>query len=292
MLRGRTTGLSAAFVIVALAIVGAGCGGGSTSNALSLDPVAAAATKSQHAGAARIRFNLALTGPHKVVKLRGSGAMDGTSSQMSFKLGSLAGLTGLPRAARSQLSGSMQEVALQQDGDYVLYLRIPFLASQLPGGQPWIKLDVSKLGKSGGVDLGKLMSGSQLQPTDVLSALKAEGVKVHELGSATVDGAKTTNYRVTVDMAKVLQSKGLTSPLLTSAAAQMKSITENVWIGKDGLVRRVAFAYGTPQSNSPRVSATMDIYDYGAKVDIAAPPSNQVFDATQLAQAGLAGATH
>jgi hypothetical protein len=33
----------------------------------------------------------------------------------------------------------------------------------------------------------------------------------------------------------------------------------------------------------------MDLFDYGSHVAIAAPPSNQVFDATQFAQQGLAG---
>ena len=288
MLRGRTGAVTALCAIATAAVVTAGCGGGRESSALQLDPVAAAATKTQNAGAARVRFHMALAGPGKLVKLRGIGAMDGTSTKMSFKVGSLRGL---PRAARSQLSGSMQEVALEEGGDYVIYMRMPYLASQLPGGQQWVKVDVSKLGKSAGVDLGKLMSGSQLQPTDLLSALKADGAKVHEPGSATVDGTATTHYRVTVDMAKVLESKGLTSPLLSIAASKMKSITENVWIGNDGLVRRVAFVYGMPQGG-PRISMKMYIYDYGAHVTIAAPPSSQVFDATQLAQQGLSSAPH
>jgi hypothetical protein len=278
-------------VVIAVALVGAGCGGGSSSSALALDPVAAAATKTQNAGAARIRLNMAISAQGKTVKMHASGAMDGTSVEMSFKLGSLLGLSGLPSAAKSKLGhGSMKEIALEEGGDYVIYMKIPFLASQLPGGQPWMKLDVSKLGKSAGVDLGKLMSGSQIQPTDLLSTLKSDGATIHKLGSATIDGTATTHYRVTVDMAKALKSEGLTSPLLKSAAAQVKSINENVWIGKDGLVRRIAFVYGLPQGGSSQM--TVDFYDYGAHTDIAAPPSNQVFDATQLAQQGLAGATH
>lgn len=292
MVRGRTAALLAAFVVVAVAIVSAGCGGGSSSSALSLDPVAAAATKTQNAGAARIRLDMAIAAQGQTVKMHATGAMDGTSTQLSFKLGSLLGLAGLPNAVKSKLShGTMQEIALEQDGDYVVYLNIPFLSSQLPGGQPWIRLDVSKLGKSAGVDLGKLMSGSQVQPTDLLSALEADGAKVQKLGSATIDGASTTHYRVSIDMAKALESKGLTSPLLKSAATRVKAIDENVWIGDDGLVRRVAFVYGMPRGGA-QMSMTMDMYDYGAHVDIAAPPSDQVFDMTQLAQQGLPGATH
>ena len=39
------------------------------------------------------------------------------------------------------------------------------------------------------------------------------------------------------------------------------------------------------------MAMTMDLYDYGAQVSIAAPPSSAVFDATQFAQQGLASLT-
>jgi len=94
--------------------------------------------------------------------MRGTGAIDGTSSELSFRLGSLLGQAGLPSAAMAQLGhGSMQEITLEEDGDYVIYLRLgSLLSSQLPGGQQWIKIDLSKLGKSAGIDLAKLLSGS------------------------------------------------------------------------------------------------------------------------------------
>ena len=183
----------------------------------------------------------------------------------------------------------MKEVALEQNGDYVIYLRLGSLSSQLPGGMRWIKLDVTKLGKSAGLDLSKMMAGSGLQPTDLLSMLVAEGAKTQKLGPATVGGVATTRYHVTIDIAKALQSKGLTGPLLSSIAAQMKTVSENVWIGKDGLVRRVALGYSVPRRGA-RLTMTMDISDYGAHVTIAAPPASQVFDATQFAQQGLASA--
>jgi hypothetical protein len=40
------------------------------------------------------------------------------------------------------------------------------------------------------------------------------------------------------------------------------------------------------------MAMTMDLYDYGAHVTIAAPPSTDVFDATTLAQPGLGSAFH
>jgi hypothetical protein len=231
----------------------------------------------------------------KTLRMRGSGAIDGTSARMSFKLGSMLGQMGLPSSMGSlaQLQHTtIKEIALEQNGDYVIYMQLGFLSSQLPGGKQWIKLDVSKLGKAAGLDLGKLMSGTQFQPSDLLGMLTSEGAKIQELGAATVDGVATTHYRVTIDLAKALQSKGLTSPLLNGITAQMKTATSEVWIGKDGLVRRVKISYNVPHgAKAMRMAMTMSLYDYGAHLSIAAPPSSQVFDATMFAQQGL-GSLH
>jgi hypothetical protein len=283
MLRGRRAGIAAALAIAATAAVTAGCGGGSTSGALRLDPVAAAATKTQNAGAARVRLNLAVSGHGQRLGMHGAGAIDGTSSQLSFRLGSMAGQLA-PQLGHAKI----KEIVLEQDGDYVIYLKLDFLSSQLPGGKEWVKLDLTKLGKSAGLDLGQLMSGSQLQPSDLLGMLEAEGAKVQKLGAATIDGAATTHYRVRIDLAKALQEKGLTSPMLKEIARRTKTAADDVWIGKDGLVRRLRLAYslGTP-SGTAHAAMTMKLYDYGAHVSIAAPPSSAVFDATQFAQQGL-----
>ena len=287
MVRGRRTGIAAALAVVAVVAVTAGCGGGAGS-AVALDPVAAAATKTQDAGAARIHFAIAVKSPElhgKTAKLSGSGAIDGTSSELSIPLASLAnelpaGIA--PSVTTSQISHStLKEIAVEQNGDHVVYLSLGALASQLPGGKQWIELDLSKLGKAGGVDLNKLMSGSQFQPGDVLSMLTAEGATVHKVGSETIDGTATTRYRVSIDLAKALQQKGLTSPALAAAAAKAKTVSENVWIGKDGLLRRVKLSYGLAQSH---VGLSMDLSDYGADVNIAAPPSSDVYDATALVQ--------
>ena len=267
--------------MAATAVMASRGGGGS---ALSLDPVAAAATKSQQAGAARIRFALEVRGRQgQKVRLHGAGAIDGTSGELTMNMGSIPGQSLIPPGT------TLKEIFLEQNGDYVVYVGLGALASQIPGGKHWAELDVSKLGKAAGVDLGKLLSGSQMQPSDLLSMLKAEGAKIQSLGPATIDGTATTRYHVTVDMAKALQAKGLTSPLLAGMAAQMPKVPEDVWVGKDGLVRRIGLSLGLPQGH---MKMTMDMYDYGADVTIAAPPSSDVFDATAFAQQGLAGGLH
>jgi hypothetical protein len=285
MFRGRWAGIAAGVAIAVVAAVAAGCGGGS--NALSLDPVAAAATKTLAAGAARVRFTLALDGPQSAagsVRVRGTGAIDATSGELTFRLAS-------PLAQLSP-GTTLKEIFLEQNGDYVVYLRLGVLAAQLPGGKHWVELDVSKLGKSAGLDLGKLLSGSQLQPSDVLSMLSSEGAKIRKVGPARIDGTATTHYRVTVDTAKALEAKGLTSPLLAGVAAQLPEVPEDVWIGKDGLVRRIRVSLGPQSQTRLRLNMTMDLYDYGAHVSIAAPPSSDVYDATSMAEQGLGGFLH
>jgi hypothetical protein len=299
MLRGRTAAIATVFAVAAAAAVTSGCGGGSTSSALPLDPVAAAATKSQQAGAARIRFTLALSSPQlpaKALRLTASGAIDGTSGELTFKLGSLIRELGLPQGiapgATTAQPGhaSVKEIFLEQNGDFVIYMRLGALSSMLPGGKQWIKLDISKLGKSAGLDFGKLLSGSQLQPSDLLAMLKSEGATIHKVGSATIDGKATTHYRLTVDVAKALESKGL-SPLLGSVASQTPKLPVNVWIGKDGLVRRVQMSYRYSMGGRQvGIRIAMNVSAYGAHVSIAAPPSSEVFDATQLAQGGFGNA--
>jgi hypothetical protein len=287
MPRGRRAGIATALAIAAVAAVTAGCGGGGKS-ALAFDPVSAAATKTQHAGAARVRFSLAFNVPQlqgKTLRMNGTGAIHGTSGEMTFTLGSLLQQAGIPAGS------SLKEIFLRENGDFVIYMNLGALSSQVPGGKQWIRLDLSKLGSSQGVDFNKLLSGSGLQPTDLLSLLKTEGATVSKVGRATVDGAAATHYHVVVDMAKALEARGLTSPMLAGVAAEMPTVPEDVWIGKDGLVHRIRLSFGlNQQGKQMQMSMAMDLYDYGANVSIVAPPASAVFDATDFAQQGLGNA--
>lgn len=302
MLYGRRAAIAAACATVAVAAVAAGCGGGSGSSSSKglLDPVSAAATKTENAGAARIRFAMVMGGKGlqgQTIRLGGTGAIDGTSAVMNIKLGSMLsqmekGLSPAKKLALGAMLGnaSMKEIVVKENGDEVIYMRIPFLSSQIPGHKQWMKLDISKFGKSAGIDMSKLMSGSQFQPTDALSMLEAEGANVQKVGPETIGGVATTKYHVVIDVAKELQAKGLTSPVFKGMAGKMKTIPADVWVDDGGLVRRIQFAYGLP-GGAAHMSMRMDMFDYGANLTISAPPSSQVFDMTQLAQQGY-GSTH
>ena len=280
--RGRiqlATGIAA---LAAAALLSAGCGGG---GALSLDPVAAAATKTQSAGAAKVRFAMTMNVEGHTIALHAKGIVDGTSADLTFDFGSLFGGLGMPSGAGGGAAGqlahaSMEEIMLDQGGDFVMYMRLPrVLAAQIPGGKRWVELDFSKLGTLHGINFNQLMSSGGMDPSDMLGMLKSEGATVTKLGPATVDGTATTRYGVTIDTAKAYQAKGLTSPLFSRIAAKMPTIPVDVWVGKDGLVRRVRVAMTMPQGV---MLMTMDMSDYGVNATIAAPPSGSVFDMTSL----------
>ena len=59
----------------------------------------------------------------------------------------------------------------------------------------------------------------------------------------------------------------------------------DVWIGSDGLVRRVQIGVSGLQPTTPSTASptgvggtlTMEFYDFGQPVDITIPPADQVF---------------
>src|SRR5262245_24082055 len=174
MTRGRWAGLAAALAIAAMAAVTAGCGGGGS--ALALDPVAAAATKTKDAGAARVHFALAFSGPRthgKTQRISGRGVVDGTSSDLTVGLGGL-GLAGQSFLPATDKKASVEVISVEQNGDYLVYVRSDLLSAHLPGSPQWVELNLSKLAQAKGIDLETLLSGSQVQPGDILSMLEAE----------------------------------------------------------------------------------------------------------------------
>jgi hypothetical protein len=287
MRRGRIGTLVALLAIVALAVVASGCGG----SAVALDPVAAAATKTQSAGAAHMTLSISFSSPKvasgRTLTLGGIGVVDNGSADLTFDLRSILAATGAPATAPSTL----HEIALRKDGDTLLFMSAGDQA--LFGGKHWLELDISKVAKSAG--LGALSSsqpGTQ-DPMQLLEFLKATGAKVQDLGSATVDGAPTTHYRATIDVASLLQKEAGSNPLLQQAAGAIgvKTLPEDVWVGKDGLLRRLRADFSLTANNVPlHLTMAMDLTDYGLSTTVTAPPADDTFDATSFLSTKLGSA--
>jgi hypothetical protein len=273
--------------VLALSLAAAlvsGCGVQKT-----LDPVAAAATKTENAGGAKLAMRVGVTADGKTFDVTANGLFDKDQGDLTMDLSGALGAAGLKGA-----DGSVELRYLQEGGDPVMYLNMPFLSSRLPIGQSWVKLDLEKAGKSLGVDLNQLMGQAGQDPSDVLEMLRASG-SVQEVGTETVNGDSTTHYRATIDLAKAAgQLDDRAQQLVQSLIAQgaPASIPVDVWVGDDGLVRKLTLDESlAAQGQSAEVKLDLEISDYGTDVNVSAPPADQTFDLTGLL-GQFAGSTH
>lgn len=103
-------------------------------------------------------------------------------------------------------------------------------------------------------------AAAALSPRSLLSMLRDASTETERLGEEVVRGTDTVRYRLEVDceQAELHDCRGSTAPV-------------GVWIADDGLVRRIAL-----EAESDDV--TVEFYDFGTEVAIAAPPADQVVD--------------
>jgi hypothetical protein len=273
----------AAIALVCLAAALTACG---VRNAV--DPVAAAATKSQDAGGYRAKLSIVVSAAGRQMAMSGQGTFGPGEGELTIDLTDVLRQAGAPTG--SDASASVIEVT--EDGDPVIYVKLGALSSFLPGGKDWVRLDLAKAGKAAGFDLGRLLSAGQ-NPSQSLELLRSSGT-FSEVGKENVDGVEATHYHGTVDLKKAAAASGVTGKSVERLLDQgaPAEVPVDVWVDDSGYVRRYQTSY--EQSDGGRTSSlglTIDLSDYGTPVEISAPPADQVFDATGLASSGFGSAT-
>lgn len=165
--------------------------------------------------------------------------------------------------------------------DQVLYQRMP--KGQAPGGKPWIKVDLGKVAD-------RQRTGDQSMSDPARSAAYAKAITdkdVTKKGTATIDGVKTTRYRVLVDVAELPGGDAL-------RRQAGPTVPMDVWLDDEGRIRRqqidmtLEAAPATRRSSagassSPRqvtVRTVMEFTDFGTEVEADAPPAGEVTDMT------------
>jgi hypothetical protein len=261
--------------LAAAASLTAACGGGGAGNAL--QSVASAATKTAGTNSAKFHMDLAETvGPIGPLHFIADGVSDNTShsADMTMDLSSIASLAGQSGSAGDWKA----HVVLDGSGTSpVLYLQLPALDKYL-NGKTWVKADLGALAQKSGLSLQQLFqaAGSQ-DPTKALQMLESVG-NVTKVGTATIDGVDTTEYSGTIDVKKVA---ALLGPAQSKALAQanVSTIPIDVWVGSDGLVRRIHenFSYATGGAQTT-TDLTVDLSDFGTKVSVQPPPADQTAD--------------
>jgi LppX/LprAFG-like lipoprotein len=264
------TPLSLAALAAAGAVAIAACGGSSSpsssntgtggSNLAGLSPQAALIKAASNAGSeagAKIQFSANIASSEGHFTIHGTGEFNKSPEAVAAQID--AG--GLPEV------GSLTLNVIFANG--IAYIKIP---SNLPAaesaefgaflhGKSWIEIDTKSLAHAGS-SLGALAAGSSsFNSTELLKVLDS-ATHVSKVGSATVNGVATTEYRATIDTAKL--STATASKELPSA------VPVTIWIDGSGSVRQVSVAVNSAGAGG---SFTVDLLSYGAQ-QVPAPPSS------------------
>jgi hypothetical protein len=279
--------LAALAALVPSAALAVGCGDSSEEFTVS---AAQAAEATRAANAAKITLTATISGAGlpvpMTVKGQGVTATGEPKMDLTFDLGSLLALAGAPGDGRTRVL---------LDGSRVFVDPPAVKNLKLPGGATWVTADIGKVLGALGVDATGFGELLRISPDQQLGALKAAG-SVKEVGREQIDGEQTVHLRGTVKPSDYLAA--LPADRRAAAEKALKELEKlpgaskdsldqttpvDMWVGEDKLLRRmiqkttIPAQRGVPQST---MQVRMDLRDYGTKLDVAAPPKAEVYDAT------------
>ncbi len=253
--------------IVVAVLVLAGLAGCSATKDLNPDVVARAAERTATAGGAKMAISAQVEGQ----TLRGAGFVDlnGQKGRLSLEI--------------PEVGGRLDQLFVGR----VLYMHFPrALAEQLPRGKRWIKIDLERALRQNGIDLGALQSMTANDPASQIAQLRG-AIDLERVGSETVRGTATTHYKAVVDLRKVAAE----APASQRAAARRSvdriielsgrsKVPTDVWIDAAGRVRRMRVSQ---RIDGRSFAYTMELYGFGTRETVEAPPASQPTDLTALA---------
>jgi hypothetical protein len=226
------------------------------------NPVVSAAKRTAAAKTVTFRIAAITTVAGGRATMTGSGVQRGSEARLSLRVGGQGGA-----AVR------MDAVLLEEDGSYVVYMRSPLFASQLPRGKSWIRIDLSKQTASLGVDFSSLVSTSQ-----TFAPLEKGLVSTTRKGQAVVAGRSTTRYRAIIDVkraARLVPAYGKqVAAIRRATGVTLGRVPYDVWVAGDGRIRQVRYA--TPTVQNGKTVQTMTFLAFNERVTIEAPPRSQV----------------
>ena len=252
-----------------------GCAGG---DALALDPVAQAANTTAKTTSSRFEFRASVdAGSVGSFSFNGNGVFDGKN-----KSGWMNMHFAMPPAVQLQLGSTDPSMEMIFDGSHglVMYMRSPLFDKIVPTGK-WVKMDLEKIAKTEGVDLGAIMNANQADPSQSLRMLTASS-NARVTGSERIRGAQTTHYAFNIDFEKLAHDN--------EAFKQLKEATGSVsapaeaWIDAQGRVRRLAVTMSMGGQLGTPITMTMteDLYDFGVPTNVTPLSDDLVVDLSSL----------
>jgi hypothetical protein len=273
-------------VLVAVVLVAGACGGSGGTSAL--QTVQASAGKTTAASTVELSATIKSDTGVFAKGLSYTGGFDFAAhrGRLQFDPAALA----IP-----SVSGKFEAI-FDSSAGLVIYVHFPALASQL-GGKSWVKIDAGALGsKASGVDLNSLLQGQSSDPTSGLRLL-AGATQVTKVGSESVRGTPTTHFHVIIDIDKAAAAAPAQSRDAMRKLADrytVKTFPVDAWLDSSNRVRRSVVVIDTANLKLPasagtptgKFTVTTELFNFGAPVDAALPPANQVADFSQLAGGG------
>jgi len=163
-----------------------------------------------------------------------------------------------------------------------LYMQLPAqAAAAVPGGKKWVTMSFDDLGSTAGVDMSGLADALQ-NPAASIDKFAKYITGGTYVGPAKVDGVDTKQYDFVVD-AKGAMAQMMPGGLPTGSGVNLPdSVHESVWIDDDGHPVQMKMEMGDLGTT------TMHLSDFGAKVDVTAPPAGDVADLSELMKGSAA----
>lgn len=289
-------GLAGAAVV---AVATAGCGS-SVTNAL--DPVARAATISNAAPGYRMNMTMRIESASLPSAVTATGSGSFTPAARTGQL-TLAMDFGSNPALSQVLGSSTLTMRELLDGD-VFYVKLPAaLTAHLPGGKPWLEINLAKAAASQGISgISSLLNNpASSNPAQLLQYLKATSGGVKRVGTATIDGRATTEYHATIDLSKVPDVVGAADRSAArqaiAAVEQMTKVTRvpvDVWVDSAHLVRQMTMQFTehvAAAGGTMALAMKLDIPSYGPQPTPAYPSASQVTNADSLLSAAGSSTT-
>ena len=287
-----------AAAVAVLVACGGGQGGGNATVLPVLTDLAPVADATKRADSARFELEFSFEVPALgSLAFTADGAYDtpAKKAELTMDLGSFAKLmSGFAGslggdAPKGLGDPSKWKLDMRVDGT-VAYMRMPFLASELPAGKEWVSIDLARAARLQGAELGDFQSFAKgSDPRQALEYLRAVAGEVTHLGDETVRGVRTSHYFAVLDWQQLLAqaAKQANEPGLLdqfeSFGGTMENIPVDVWVDEDRLLRRMAMKLSMTAGNQEAAgSIELELFDYGKPVNVKTPAAADVVDAFSL----------
>ncbi len=281
----RRRNVVTALVALLALVFAAGCGGGKgTKVAVVATPqgIVSAASRTADAKTGRLAMTITTAAADKNVTISGDGAFDDVQHRYSLSMDLRPLFAAAPGGAGpfSSMLDSPIEVVGTAD---TVFIHFPLFARLLGVSTEWISVAASSTGSS----------SFAADPSAFLDFLRGAGGTVTEQGHENVRGVDTTHLHGTIRLRDALNAAPADQrDRLQHALGQLgqnadalldQPMPVDVFIGDDGLVRRMTISFAAPAGtpgNSATATVTIEFFDFGADVSITPPPADQVTDAT------------